>query len=206
MGWPIVWLGVWDRDVSDNYALATPVAYGTGRTFSMLNTGVILGSIFNACIYGTVISSIVFMALEMTFVDYGLFEIGTLLFFAVLNSMQTKVSMMLHQWNFLHISFMIISVGGTFLVCLYVSMSINVSKEGFEYYHVLQWSLQQGIFWIAAHLLIPVTCILTDFLVHACKMFFLADNQMILRENELKLQMGSSVCSMFSNKIAVTTA
>ena len=105
---------------------------------------------------------------------------------------------------------MIISVGGTFLVCLYVSMSINSSKEGFEegfdYYYVLQWSLQQGIFWIAAHLLIPVTCILTDFLVHACKMFFHADDQMILRENELKLQMGSSVCSMFSNKIAVTTA
>lgn len=188
LGWPIVWLGVWDRDISDKFASVTPVAYGTGRTFSMFTTGVILDNICNACVYGVAICIMVYIVLELTFVDYGLYDMGTLLFFAVLNCMQAKVSMMLHQWNFLHISFMIISVGGTFLVCLYVSaMDPRGGREQFDYYYVMTWTLKQGVFWISPHLLIPITCIMTDFLVHAYKMFFYPDNQMILREHELQI-------------------
>jgi len=182
LGWPIVWLGVWDRDISDKFVSATPVAYGTGRTFSMLTADIILDNIFNACLYGSILCLLVYTALELTFVDYGLLEMGTTLFFAVVNAMQAKVSMMLHQWNFLHISFMIISVGGTFLVCLYMS-----AIENYEYYNIMTWTFQQGVFWLSPHLLIPITCVWIDFLVHACKMFFCPDNQMILRERDLQL-------------------
>merc|ERR1711988_456481 len=77
---------------------------------------------------------------------------------------------------------MIISVGGSFLVCLYIG-----SIENYEYYNVMTWTLNQAVFWISPHLLIPVTCVMIDFLYHACKMFFTADNLMVLREKELEI-------------------
>ena len=82
---------------------------------------------------------------------------------------------------------MIISVGGSFLVCLYIG-----SIENYEYYNVMTWTLNQAVFWISPHLLIPATCVMIDFLYHACKMFFTADNLMVLREKELEI--GSNSC------------
>ena len=183
LGWPIVFLAVFDRDISASYALNNPESYVTGRHYTCLSYTRIGYYIMNAFIYGVIISLFVYSVLTYTLKDYGLFEMGTLCFFAILNAMQLKVSFMHHQWNFLNFAAMAISVGGSICVCLYVS-----SWEEYDYYHVMDWSLAQLVFWLFGHLIVPVTCLIVDLLVHSFRLFFFPSEDMIFRERDLYMR------------------
>jgi hypothetical protein len=152
----------------------------------MLTTTAISISIFNAVLYAIFISLVVFDCMRSTFSVYGLFEIGTFLFFSIVNTLQLKVSFMLHQVNFLNALAMIISVGGLYGV----ASSLGVIPDYFTngYFSVADWVYEQGCFWLFGHLLIPVLCVSLDFLQYAFQIFFFPSNENIMREADVLFQ------------------
>ena len=152
----------------------------------MLSTTAMAISILNAILYSIFISLIVFNCMGSTFSVYGLFELGTLLFFSIINTLQLKVSFMLHQVNILNALAMIISVGGLFCVASTLGAIPDSFTNGF--FSVTDWVYEQGCFWLFGHLFIPVLCVLLDFLQYAFQIFFFPSNENIMREADVLSQ------------------
>jgi len=136
----------------------------------------------NAALYAIFISLIIYVCMLDTFIEYGIFEYGTLIFFTIVNSLQLKVSFMLHQWNILNFLAMIVSVGGLFLLAFALSNISDSLSEG--YYKVTEWICSRQSFWIFGHILIPIVCLLLDVIEHCFKYFFYPTNEILFREIE----------------------
>ena len=85
---------------------------------------------------------------------------------------------MLHEWHILSVAAMVVSVGGLFALAYF----LNFMTE--EYYHVMSWIADSGIFWLFGHFYIPIACVLIDLLEHSYYLFFEPTNEIIFREAE----------------------
>jgi len=91
MGLPIIFYGIQDRDLSDEYALKNPIVYSTGTDNVYLKPLALGMWILNAIYYAVLICLVYFYVVGPTFEAWGLYEMGTTVFFGMCLALQAKV-------------------------------------------------------------------------------------------------------------------
>ena len=147
----------------------------------MLNLRTILQWIMNAVIYAVVFCLLFFNVMRPTFLDYGLYEMGTMIYVGLVLSLQLKVSFIHHLWTQVHFWSMFISVFGIFLV-MYV---LNApEEENYDFYWVVNWLYSNdNAFWLYGVFCAPIFCVMIDFIGHSYYVVFAPTDEMRARED-----------------------
>jgi len=159
LGLPIVFLGIFDQDISDIFAMTYPQVYSTGLTNSQLNIKTVMKWIWNAILYGVIFSFISFSVLRATYEAYDLFLMGTMTYMSLVLAMHMKVMFIHRTINQVHFWSMFIS-----LFCLFsILYLMNIYKiDNYDLYHVATEMYQDKLFWYVSVLTIPVYTIMID--------------------------------------------
>jgi phospholipid-translocating P-type ATPase (flippase) len=123
LGLPIIFYGIQDRDIPEEFALKYPQVYSTGKNNTFLTTKAIGMWIFNAVITAVIICVIGYYAMKLSFVDWSLFPFGTTVFVSLVMSLQLKIIYLNNQWDKVRFFIISISVLGTLLFIEGVSYS-----------------------------------------------------------------------------------
>lgn len=170
LGLPIIFYGFMDRDIAADFAMENPQVYRTGLSNAMLNMGTIGMWITNAFVFAVIFCLLFFVVLGPTFIDYGVFDMGTVIYFGLILSLQCKVAFLHQVWNKIHIYAMVFSIAMLFLV-IYI---MNVFESEWDFYGVVNFVYGQGIFWFFGVFTIPLVCFLIDFTGSSLYLFFMA--------------------------------
>ena len=178
LGLPIIFFGILDRDLSDDFVMKNPQVYATGQGNKYLSTPAIAMWILNAIMYSVVICMSYYYCLEPTFRDYGLFSMGTVAYTGMCNALQVKVAYLSHQWAFPQVFFMLLSIGG--MLAAYTVFSYGVS----DYYAVRDFLFADPMFWFFGFFSVPLFAGLIDVIEYNFKFFFYPTQEMLMRELE----------------------
>ena len=109
LGWPIVILGVFDRDISARTALEVPMCYISGRLNMDLNPREMGLWVFGALCMGAIVFALPIIVLDgelgmpsswaMDGQMDGLVVMGTIVYTSLYVSMNLKLSFVSHQWS-----------------------------------------------------------------------------------------------------------
>lgn len=179
LGLPIVIFGIFDQDISAEFAMKYPQVYSTGLTNSQLDIRVVLTWIWNALLYGLILSFICFIALRKTFKYSDLFLMGTMIYVALVLSMHTKVAFIHHTIHQAHFWSMFIS-----LTCLFFFLYLlNLNKQdNYDLYGVVNEMYDEMIFWCFFVLSIPVFMITIDLVGHSFYVVMWPSREMLYTE------------------------
>jgi phospholipid-transporting ATPase len=178
LGLPIVFLGVQDRDVSARFALEYPEVYVTGRNNVYLTMVNICGWIFNAVVYSVVICLLFYYAADPSFLYYGLYGMGTTVFVGTLNALQWKVAYLFHQWDWIKLFLLILSIFGGLAYFTIISLTL------YEYYGETTRLYDSALFWLYGFFAVPFFVIFIDVATYNFYMFFFPTEEMLFREVE----------------------
>ena len=189
LGWPIVFLGVMDRDVSDSYAIENPLCYHTGMKGTQLGVKVIGPWILNSITYAVIICSMCYVVLEQTFSSWGLFEMGLFVYNALVNCLQAKVCFMYHQWNMIIIFFVLLSVWGNYGVYHILSNYRDTAgeplpDESVGAYRVADKLNYSSLYWSMSWIMIPFMTYILELITYAFRMFIYPSYELTLREKD----------------------
>ncbi len=183
LGLPIIFFGIMDRDIPAEFAIKFPQVYRTGRTNSQLSTTAISRWIVNAVAYAYVFCLIFYESLSNTFKDYGIWEFGTIVFCSLVFSLSVKAVFYHHQINKYTFWGMLISIVGTFIYILVISVMDDDFTEG--YYGVGTFTFGQGLFWLYSLFAMPIISFVLDLSAYAYYLFFDPPRNMIYHETSL---------------------
>jgi magnesium-transporting ATPase (P-type) len=134
---PIIFFSFIDKDKSEEFMLDNPSMYGSGKQNIMLSKRRIFLWISNACMMGVVLCLLSFVALDATFEYYDFWTAGTFVFVALVNAMHAKMAFMHHQWNWINVFGMVLSVFGTIVVVLVLSVwgwePLNMTENTYDF-------------------------------------------------------------------------
>ena len=186
LGWPIVWLGVMDQDLSEEYMLKNPKTYITGLSNSCLEPVYLASWIANAMMYAVVICVVCYHVLPPSLMEWDSFSVGLFVYYALVMSLQVKVSFMYHQWNYIILFFMVLSVGGQIAVTFVLSnMPLNtLPPESDGFYKVAEFISNEPIYWVVSMMTIPFLCMFVELVQHSFKLFFMPTREMPFREED----------------------
>eukprot|EP01038_Epipyxis_sp_PR26KG_P008011 gene8011-10857_t len=176
LGLPIIFFGIMDRDISSKFVLQNPQTYTTGRDNVYLNIYVILIWILNAVVYAVVICLLSYYVLAPTFTFLDLYTAGTIVFMALVFSLQYKIGFFHHQWAWPHIFAMFISYFGIFIFFLILSQTQD------DYYDIANETYALPIYWFFGFFTIPLCAIMIDVISYDMFLFFKPTDEMIFRE------------------------
>ena len=153
LGLPIVAYGIMDKDISDDYAMNHPECYATGRLNEMLSPWAIGLWAINAMILSSLICLLYFLALHDSYSSEGIFEIGTAIFISLILGLQMKIAFLYHQWNYITVIVMILS-----LLMLYIWLFIVDSAEEIfpDFYNTAKYTLSSSLNWLFSSFTFPV--------------------------------------------------
>ena len=186
LGLPIVFFGMMDRDLSPDFVLANPKVYVTGRLNSHLNLPSVLFWLGNAFLYSIVFCLVMYYALQPILIYYGIYEFGTFVFASLVYSLTVKVCFIHHQWNYINVLVVIISLGGT-LGYFKALSGISFWLTYGNYYYSSEWVYAQSLFWFFAIFTTPLICFLIDFVFYNLHYTFLPSNEMLFRDAEAEV-------------------
>ncbi len=132
-------------------------------------------------LYSMIICLVAYNVVAPTFEELGLYEAGTTVFVGLCMALQLKVAFFHHQWSYVHVVSMLISVGGMFLYFLAIAASTDT------YYMVANSVYEQGVFWFYGFFSIPLFAILLDVAGYNYYVFFAPTKEIQYRELELKV-------------------
>lgn len=176
LGLPIVFFGILDRDLSEEFVLAHPEVYQTGRTDSLLNFHAIGLWIWNAILYAIIISMLSFYVLVPTFSYMGLYEAGTIVFTGLCMALQCKVAFLHHQWARPNVLAMALSVIG--MLCGFLMIASTTDA----FYYVAQHDYGLAIYWFFGFFAIPLIAVMIDMIGYDIYLFFYPTPEMQYRE------------------------
>ena len=182
LGLPIVFLGIFDQDISGIFAMTYPQVYSTGLTNSQLDIKVVLKWIWNAIMYGVIFSYICFGVLKRTYEAYDLFLMGTMTYISLVLAMHTKVAFIHRTINQVHFWSMFISV-----TCLFsILYMLNINKiDNYDLYYVASEMYKEKLFWFFSVLSIPVFTIMIDLVGLSFYVMFWPSREMLYSEASL---------------------
>jgi phospholipid-translocating P-type ATPase (flippase) len=183
LGLPIVFLGIFNQDISAVFAMAYPQVYSTGLTNSQLDIKVVMKWIWNAILYGIIFSVICFAVLKKTYQSYDLFLMGTMTYISLVLSMHLKVAFIHRTINQVHFWAMFISVSCLFFL-LYV-LNLNKDEANYDLYYVASEMYQEKLFWYFSVLTIPVFTIMIDLVGLSFYVVLWPSNEMLYTEASL---------------------
>jgi magnesium-transporting ATPase (P-type) len=196
LGLPIIFYGIFDRDIPQTFALKYPQVtyyqrrqyvlsnygfqvYRTGLTNTHLNIRTVKTWIVNAVFYAVVFCLVWFNVVAPSFTTYSLYEMGTTIYVGLVLALQFKVAFIHHLWNQIHFWSMFISVGGLFLF-LYVLNSME--ENNYNFYFVANKIYGQNLFWFFGVFSTPIICVLIDFIGHSFYVVLAPTDEMLYRE------------------------
>jgi len=180
LGLPIIFYGILDRDLTDDFVTKYPQVYVTGKQNRYLRTSAIAMWILNAIAFATVLCLSFYYCVRPTFKEYSLYSMGTVCYTGLCNALQFKVAFMSHQWALPQVVSMIISVGG--MLAAYVVFS-NASGD---YYGVSTYLFNTPMFWFFGFFSVPLFAGLIDVVAHNLSFFFRPSEEMLFREVDLQ--------------------
>lgn len=178
LGLPIIFYGIQDRDLSDKFVLSNPSTYSTGTENVYLTPKALGIWILNAIYYAILLCLIYFYVVGPTFEQWGVFEMGTTIFFGMCLALQAKVAFLHHQWTWPQVVLMIISNLGMIIWFVIISVTYD------DFYYVAQNIYATGIFWFYGFFSGPLITVLVDVVGHYGMWFFFPSKEMMFREFE----------------------
>lgn len=178
LGLPIIFYGILDRDISDNFAMKNPQVYSTGTDNVYLTPTVIGSWILNAVLYATMICLLYYLATKDSFQYQGLYNMGTTVFVGMCNALQMKVAFMMHQCTWVQALLFFISIWG---MMLYNFLAGRLTDD---LYYVPDELYRTGLFWFFGFFSVPLFTVMVDIVSHYVFFFFLPSREMIFRETE----------------------
>lgn len=153
--------------------------YSTGLNNTILNMRGVGLWIWNAVLFAVVFCLFFFMALKPSYHDYSLYEMGTMVYVALVLSLQLKVLFIHNLYNWIHVTAMFISLGGLFLVLVILS---NDTEYSYDLYYVAQKLYGDGFFWFFGVFSIPLFMFLIDIVGQSAYVFVFPTEQLHFRE------------------------
>jgi hypothetical protein len=139
--------------------------------------------LFNACLYAIVISLLMYYAVGPSFQYYSLFPMGTTVFVGLCNALQLKVALLNHQWEWVRVFMMVLSVSGM-LLYLNILSSYVESDNYYVAYQLFNVTPYSSIFWTFSFFFIPVFVVYIDVFGNALKTLFRPTNEIRYFESE----------------------
>ncbi|RYH31746.1 phospholipid-transporting ATPase [archaeon] len=183
LGLPIIFYGILDRDLDDEFVLRYPAVYSTSRTDKLLQVSAISKWIVNAVFYAIVVCLISYSVLAPTFTDMSLFVAGTVVFSGLCMALQAKVAFFYHQWAYPQVLAMFISVLGMILYF------ILIAAATWDYWYVAQETYIEPIYWYYGMFSIPIIVIFIDWLDYFIQMMFFPTDEMLFKEIQLNVSL-----------------
>jgi phospholipid-transporting ATPase len=181
---PIIFFGIMDKDIDGKFAERNPQTYATGKDNTELCTSTILQWIVNAVMYAVAICTMSYIVHKDTFKSYSLYGAGTVIYLGLLQAMQFKVAFLHHQWNYLSVLAMFLSLAGTMAVLYMLNTLIWMSPEFYNVFMHLSEEVPL-IFYVVGAGYTPLVCGLIDFIGHSMYVFFWPKPVMLYREAQL---------------------
>ncbi len=187
LGLPIVFFGIMDRDITEDFALKYPQTYSTGRENTMLHIWGICKWIINAIVFAIVICLMAYIILEQTFWYHDLYSCGTITYVGLIHALQLKVSFIHHQWNQWNVLAMLVSLGGTFFVIYALNTALAFTPE---YYGIWDNLITNDkiLFFVIGGIITPFFCLGVDFVSYAMTYIFAPTKEMQYRTKMLEEQ------------------
>ena len=186
---PIIFFGMMDRDLSPDFVLRNPQVFITSRLNNDLNTYTILCWLVNSICYAVVFGLVMYFVLDDSLrkMEAGLYEYGTFVFASLVFALTLKVCFLHHQWNYLNVLSVIISLGGTLALFKGLSFISYHFKDlnDHDYHYAAEWLfLEYELFWFYAIFTAPLMCIFIDFISYQLHLNFFPSNEMIFLDSE----------------------
>jgi len=178
LGLPIIFFGIMDRDLTDEFVLKHPQVYSTGRKNVYLTVFALSSWIINAIIYAVLICILFYYSVGETFHSYGLYSMGTTVFVGMCNALQLKVAFLQHQWTKLQAFIYFISVGGMLLYNIVVALTTD------EYWYVANVLYGDTVFWLFGFFSVPLFTIMVDVFSYYLEYTFLPSKELLYYETE----------------------
>ncbi|KAG3112212.1 Phospholipid-transporting ATPase 3 [Phytophthora idaei] len=173
---PIIVIGVFDQDISEDVVLMFPQLYRRGQDDCDLNMRVFTKTILNSvghaiiCFFGCYAGTL--------HTNYGLYVIGTLFYTVLLGAMNLKVSLLALNWNKYHLAVMTFS---TWLFIFFLLVYPQFTFMSYDMFGVPMFMIRLQRYWTLL-LLCPVAAMLVDFTATAAQQQFRPRAEDILRE------------------------
>ena len=179
LGLPIIFYGIQDRDLSEEFCLKYPQTYSTGRDNSYLNIPYIASWIFNGVLYAIILCLLFYYTCQLTFIDWSVYEFGTTVFTGLVMALQLKIIFMNHQYDKYRVFMMFFSIGG--MLAWYAILS----GSQYDFYYVsTQLFYDLKLFWFFGFFSAPLFTCMIDYVEYYIRYFFFPTNEMLYREAE----------------------
>ncbi|ETI48444.1 hypothetical protein L917_07193 [Phytophthora nicotianae] len=173
---PIIVIGVFDQDISEDVVLRFPQLYRRGQYDSDLNMRVFAKTILNSVGHALICFFGCYAGNQRT--NYGLYVIGTLFYTILLGTMNLKVSLLALNWNKYHLAVMVFS---TWLFIFFLLVYPQFTFMSYDMFGVPMFMIGLQRYWTLL-LLCPVAAMLIDFTATAAQQQFRPRAEDILRE------------------------
>jgi phospholipid-transporting ATPase len=183
LGLPIIFYGIMDKDISKKFVLSFPHVYSTGKDNTFLSVSSIVIWILNACLYAIVLSLLFYYAIGPTFEDFSLYPFGTTVFVGMCNALQLKVMLLNHQWEWVRVFMMVLSVGGM-LLYLNILSSYVESDNYYVMYQLYNVTPNNSVFWTFGFFFVPIFVVFIDVFGNALKVLFRPSKEILYFESE----------------------
>ena len=180
LGLPIIFYGFMDRDVSEQTVLRYPQMYSTGRKNVYLDVAALLSWIFNAWLFGAILSLLYYYAFDLSSQSDALYVFGSSMFVGMFLSLQAKVAFMHHQWAWPQAVVLFISIVALFIFLEILSVSSNYNTGG--YYAIAAHVYEDPKFWFFSCFTVPLILVMVDVSAYLTYWFFWPTEEMKFRE------------------------
>lgn len=169
LGWPIICVGVFDRDVSEEVAMAYPELYISGRMNLNLNIQKMAEWILNAVVHAVIVFAVP-RKMFFTFWDPegrvdGLAVLGMTTYTCLIFTMQFKLAIETNTWTIWNHFFFWGSFAFFFVVVIAYG---NMPTYSPEFFGVHTEMFNKNVFWFLL-LFVPVLCMITDTVVETIR-------------------------------------
>ena len=183
---PIIFFGMMDRDLSPDFVTRNPQVFITSRLNNDLNVFTIVCWLLNAFCYAAVFGLVMYFVLDDSLrkMEAGLYEYGTFVFASLVFALTLKVCFLHHQWNYLNVISVVVSLGGT--LALFKGFSfISFWLTDYDYHWTAEWLfMEYDLFWFYAIFTAPLMCMFIDLIFYQLHLNFFPSNEMIFLDSE----------------------
>jgi hypothetical protein len=134
--------------------------------------------ILNAILYAMILCLVYYYAVRDSFLTWGLYEMGTLVYTGLCMSLQLKIGFLHHQWTWPQVFMMCLSIGGMWAWFQIIADSTD------DYTYVSNYDFSTGLYWFFGFFTGPLICWLLDFTGYCMVYFFRPTDEMYFRETE----------------------
>ena len=175
LGWPIVMIGIFDRDLTEKTVMDRPEVYISGLRNMDVNPKVMTGWILHSVVYALIIFFIPYFVyagsddiLSGSGQASGMAVTGHTTYSAMIFAMQLRVAMITNTWTILNHFFWWLSTLGYLGAILVYSLMLSFAPD---FFHVAETMVAQPSFWLTC-ILVVLACFCFEMIVQLFYQWF----------------------------------